>query len=63
MTSTASYGIGTSKKAVDQMSSSANAAKEKRKSLREAMEVKRAQEKKVQEDVNKNSSSGGGQGK
>lgn len=54
MASTASYGIGTSKKAIDQMSSSANAAKQKRKALEEAREAKRAvEEKKVQEDLNK----------
>ncbi len=62
-TSTASYGIGMSMKEFGQLSSSGNAAKQKRKALREATEAKRAQEKKVQEDLNKNSSSSGGQGK
>jgi hypothetical protein len=52
--STASYGIGVSKEAVDQLSSSGNAAKQKRKALEEAREAKKAaEEKKAQEDLNK----------
>jgi hypothetical protein len=49
MKSAASYGIPTSKKAVNQMSPSANAAKHKRKALEEEREAKEAaEEKKLQ---------------
>lgn len=53
--STATYGIGMSKNAVDQMSSSANAAKEKRRALEKAREAKKAaEERNVQRDMDKN---------
>ena len=46
-----------SKKDIDQLSSSGNTAKQKRKALEEAREAKRVEEKKAQEDINKKSSS------
>lgn len=53
--STVSYGIGVSKKAAAQLSSSGNAAKQKRKDLEQAREAKKAaEEKKAQEDLKKN---------